>query len=188
MIRDITAVRFKDYVSTFLVAMAAAGDMNCRRLRPTLETTFDFRHLNRRNGCFVSARLVSGDKESFVPSLPTLSLPINSLCNIRRETLDVGAESGNRASRYHSWKSFELEFLDIIKIDRHRYCNGTARWKGSLSKNYPNFCFYRCVICTIQLCYFRLKNYSNFIIITWYFFYNFKFKINVYRIRVYNWK
>jgi len=25
-----------------------------------------------------------------------------------------------------AWKSFELEFLDIIKIDRHRYCNGVT--------------------------------------------------------------
>jgi len=99
--------------------------MNCRRLRPTLETTFDFRHLNRRNGCFVSVRLVSGDKESFVPSLPALSLPINSLCNSRRETR-MSEMKAAIARHDTAWKSFELGFLGIIKIDHHRYCNSVT--------------------------------------------------------------
>lgn len=52
--------------------------------------------------CFVSARLVPGDKESFVLSLPSLSLLVNSLCNFLdsrwRAPRDV---SGDHASRWN---------------------------------------------------------------------------------------
>lgn len=103
------------------VATTAAGRYELPlSLTVVEETTFDFRHLNRCNGCFVP-RLVSVDKESFVPSLPrALSLPINSLCNSSHSRERQRRMPGTKLTIacYDDAELFDLGFSDIIAIDR----------------------------------------------------------------------
>lgn len=130
------------------VATTAAGRYELPlSLTVVEETTFDFRHLNRCNGCFVP-RLVSVDKESFVPSLPrALSLPINSLCNSSR--------SGERERRTELTIACYDDGIIRSRIlgyhcNRSDHCNYDAimrRARKNLSKKISFF-----LVC----CYFRI--------------------------------